>query len=118
METDDIADKTPSPWIPMSNPGDVALLGKLQEEQNELGAIIARCLIQGFFAYDPETNKLNSLAVEDEIADVMAVCDLVIGRFSLDMVHMSKRKERKIQYIRTWIDALDKQWPPPTGGLI
>ena len=47
-------------------------LGKLAEEVNELGSIIARCLIQGLNESEPETGKPNREKLAEEMADVEA----------------------------------------------
>jgi NTP pyrophosphatase (non-canonical NTP hydrolase) len=108
METDDIPKKAPSIWIPLSDPGDLAAFGKLQEELGELVSIIGRIQCQGLEGIDPDTGKSNRKALEDELADVKAMCFLVINRFNLDFTHIITRREAKIDYTRVWLDTLDK----------
>ena len=47
-------------------------LGKVAEELGELGAIVARCLVQGIEAADPKTGKPNRQALVEEISDLTA----------------------------------------------
>lgn len=91
-----------NPWQPMREPLDVAHLGKLLEEVNELGAAISRCLIQGIDEREPVTGKPNREWLEDEIADVSAGCQLVGQRFSLDQVRIKHRIDRKKAHLRQW----------------
>ena len=110
METTDLdTNRDPSPWIPMTNPGDIAVINKMGEETGELIGIKCRCLIQGIDGAHPETGKLNKIALEDEIADVMAGCQMVIERFGLDLKHIVTRRDKKLHFIQKWIDKLDKQ---------
>lgn len=91
-----------NPWQPMSNPIDLAHLGKLGEECGELGAAIARCIIQGIDACEPVTGKPNRLWLEDEIADVLAGLHLVTQRFGLDEVRMQERCLKKMRHLQNW----------------
>lgn len=106
MDTEDI--KQPSLWIPMSDPVDLAHIGKLGEEASELARICARITIQGINGLDPDSNKLNVQALEDEIADVYAMAGLCIGRFKLNVDHIELRERRKKMMKRTWHDMLRK----------
>lgn len=62
----------PSLWIPNTSSLDLAVLGKLAEETAELGASLARCIIQGVIESEPVTGKPNREWLEDEIN---AECD-------------------------------------------
>jgi NTP pyrophosphatase (non-canonical NTP hydrolase) len=91
-----------NPWQPMSDPLDLAHLGKLGEELGELVAAKERCVIQGINECEPVTLKPNKEWLEDEIADVMANMRLVIGRFDLDLMRIERRADRKIAHLRQW----------------
>lgn len=89
-----------NPWHPMSEPVAVKHLGKLAEELSELGAAVARCLIQGIDEAEPVTGKINRRWLEEELADVIANIDLVTEYFGLDP--MLARQMRKKQHLRQW----------------
>lgn len=90
------------PWHPMSNPRELKTIGKLAEEVNELGAAIARCIIQGIDGLEPVTGKPNKQWLEEEIADVGANLELVVEYFNLDREFMRARHDRKIVPLRQW----------------
>lgn len=118
METRDIPEAEPSLWVPMTNLGDIALIGKFQEELGECIQILARALIQGLEEFDPETGKLNLHALEDEIADVQALIRLAKWRFGLNPTVIGFREEKKFQYKKKWIDQLDEKFPRPSAGTL
>jgi NTP pyrophosphatase (non-canonical NTP hydrolase) len=97
---DDLRDA--NPWSPTTNPLDLAHLGKLAEECNELGAAIARCIIQGIDEREPVTGKLNREWLEDEVADVRAGLDLVCKHFGLDLTRIGLRHVRKVGHLQQW----------------
>lgn len=107
VETKDIGE--PSKWEPITNPSDLAALGKLAEEVNELGAIIARAIIQGLLGTDPDTGKVNLFALQEEIADVRGLSKLVIDRYGLDESEIGERAERKRKMKLEWIRMLTPQ---------
>jgi len=94
--------KALNPWQPERDPIRLALLGKLLEEVNELGAALARCLIQGIHESEPVTGKLNVDWLEDEMADVSGAAKLVIEHFELREGRMNARYDRKVQHLRAW----------------
>lgn len=104
METEKIEGYQASPWHPIENPVDLKHLGKLCEEANELGGIIARCIIQGVDESDPTTGKVNRVALQEEIADVIANCQLVSDRFKLDDEAISERIQKKMKLLKSWHD--------------
>lgn len=95
-----------NPWRPMSVPGDLKHMGKLNEELNEAGAASARCIIQGIDECEPVTGKPNRQWLEDEIADVLANIELVTAHFGLDEARMRERTERKKAHLRGWHSML------------
>lgn len=96
----------PAPWKPITNPVDLAILGKLQEELGELQSIVARIIIQGMNEVDPDTNIINRKQMEDEIADVYALCKIVTGVYFLNNLAMNIRTKEKMIHIRNWIVML------------
>lgn len=98
----------PSKWIPITNLVDLAHLGKLGEEAGELSSIVSRCIIQGIDEADPETGKRNRYALEEEIADVMAMSALAIERFGLDYIRILERNKRKQNMKRAWHAMLEE----------
>jgi NTP pyrophosphatase (non-canonical NTP hydrolase) len=113
METDDIPTHKYSLWVPMADFADVACLGKLIEEANELAGIAARCIIQGGLdKIEPVTHKPNRRALEDEIADVLALIALTTSRFGLDLEAIEKRRIAKFDYKLPWLRDLDESLRP------
>jgi len=91
-----------SPWLPMAEPIDLMVAGKLCEELAECGSAVARCIIQGIDECEPSTGKPNRDWVEDEIADVMANVALFIERFGLSSHKIDARIAFKTEYLRKW----------------
>lgn len=60
--------REPNPWQPISDPIDLAHLGKLGEELNEAGAAVNRCIIQGLDGVEPITGKVNRERIVDMLA--------------------------------------------------
>lgn len=106
MDTEDI--KQPSLWIPMSDPIDLAHIGKLSEEAAELARICARIIIQGLHSSDPISGKHNIDELQNEIADVYAMAGLCIARFKLNVDQIELRERHKKMMKRTWHDMLRK----------
>ena len=104
MDTEDI--KQPSLWIPMSEPINMAHIGKLGEEASELARICCRIMIQGIDAIDPDSKIANRWSLQDEIADVYAMAGLCIARFKLNVDVIEVRERRKKAMKRTWFDML------------
>lgn len=98
----DKADVKLNPWHPMTNSIDLKHLGKLSEECSELGAAIARCIIQGIDESEPITGKENKQWLEDEIADVLAGIELCQERFKLNIDKIIDRKEKKKKCLAEW----------------
>lgn len=103
-KTHDIGE--PSKWVPMTDARKLAAIGKLCEEANELGCIIARCIIQGLDGCDPDTGQPNLDALRDEIADVRGLSRLVIDELGLDESMIGDRGERKRQMKLKWLKLL------------
>lgn len=104
METEDICSRPPSLWRPERDQVKLAALGKLAEEANELGAIIARCVIQGIGGVSPDTGEPNIEALRKEMADVYAMLDVV--QDTLDIRPDVDRVHAKIAHKSRWLDDL------------
>lgn len=96
--------KKPSPWNPETNPRRLKVLGKLSEELGELSSAVARCTIQGIDEVQPVTGKPNREWITEEIADVIACITLVRTDFNLDTDAISARIDKKIEYLRDWVE--------------
>lgn len=105
---------TMNPWRPIRNATDLKHLGKLAEELGEAGAAVSRCIIQGVDEAEPVTGKRNRVWLEDEIADVLANCTLVMQRFDLDVPRIMERRFRKITQLRLWHDMTEAPDGPAT----
>lgn len=110
METSDIK-SIPSNWQPITNPVDLAVLGKLGEEFAECAAAIFRCIIQGIDEVEPTTKKPNREWLTDELADVDAMLNHCIMHFKLDLAAVAVRSNKKYVYKKLWFDALRSSVP-------
>lgn len=109
MEDKDIGAKPVSDWQPITNKADLAVLGKFIEELTECAGIVARAIIQGMGETEPETGKPNKEALEDEVADVMAMAAHVMNRFQLDRKRIHERTDRKFTWKGAWFAKLNEE---------
>ncbi len=100
----ELSGKTPSPWQPTTDPTEIKLLGKFQEELHELGKVIARIQIQQIGGIDPETGISNFESLEKEMGDVMALMGLTHRRYGLVLKRMEARAEVKAEYLSKWFN--------------
>ncbi|PZQ82691.1 MAG: hypothetical protein DI549_10970 [Ancylobacter novellus] len=91
---------TISPWMPEQDRIRLAVLGKLAEECNELGARAARCIIQGIDEADPASNRSNRAELAREIADVIACTEVAIEVLTLDV--SDRRIQDKMRGFYRW----------------
>lgn len=103
-----------NPWAPMTDPLDIAHLGKLGEELSEGGSAASRCLIQGIDECEPVTGKPNREWLEDELADIAANAGLVIERYGLNIDRMEARIETKRAHLRGWHAMIARGEADPT----
>jgi len=75
---------TISPWMPITDPIQLAVLGKLGEECCELGARLFRTVIQGLDEKDPGSKRLNREEIAREIADVEACIQTIKMELRID----------------------------------
>lgn len=91
-----------SKWVPTTDLMMLRRMGKLAEELGELGAVAARCIIQGIDEDDPASGKMNRLRLTEEIADVYAQLDVTVEALDLARNFIADRRERKTGYMREW----------------
>lgn len=84
-------------------------LGKALEENNELGAVLARCIIQGVDEIDPSSGKTNRQRMQEEIADVFTQLDLLIDCFELKDVGLLERIRDKRDIMNKWEELLKEE---------
>ncbi|WP_173087338.1 hypothetical protein [Devosia sp. 1635] len=93
-------------WIPEQDQHRLAVLGKLAEECNELGARAARCIIHGIDEIDPATGRANRHELEREIADVLACIGQAEARLGLS--EMAQRTHNKSNGFDRWHELIDQ----------
>jgi hypothetical protein len=96
----------PSPWNPETSQHRLAVLGKLAEEGSEVATAAVRCIIQGIDECEPVTGKSNREWLEDEIADIMAQCNLAVTALGLSHGRIVQRVKRKMDYTGSWQETL------------
>lgn len=99
-------DIEPSPWVPMSDPVDIKVVGKNMEELGEAITALARALIQGIDGTEPSTGKVNRQWVQDELSDVGATSAITAGHFSLNAEAMGERMDRKRNFLGRWLKMM------------
>lgn len=104
-----------NPWFPEPDPVLHQALGKLLEEVNELGAIAARCLIQGYHEEEPVTHKLNRVALREEMADVEAAMAW-LREIIVEPGGRSPRHVRKLNGFRAWQKMIEASQPSTHSG--
>lgn len=96
-------DADPNPWVPETDLERLKVLGKSIEEVCELGAALARCIIQGIDEAEPVTGKPNRIWTQEEIADVEANLEILKARFTLDREFIRQRRDRKFGFLMRWL---------------
>lgn len=109
MNTEDIPGTASSNWQPIQEKYLLAALGKLGEEASELSSAIFRCIIQGLNEKEPVTGKVNRIWLEEEIADTLAMIDLLFNTIYLDKAAIKIRRQKKLLYKATWIKELARK---------
>ena len=93
---------TMNPWMPERSPVTLRRVGKKGEEASELAKVCFRIVIQGIDGIDPANGKTNRQALQDEIADVLAQCDISIDEFDLDRDAIAQRVLKKKAQMAEW----------------
>jgi hypothetical protein len=101
-----------SPWRPITDLTDLAVLGKLAEELAEASAATARCIIQGVHESEPVTGKLNRQWLADELADVLATAYLAMDRFGISQREVGQRLIAKTKHLKGWHALIGKMDQP------
>lgn len=91
-----------SKWIPITDLRLLRRFGKLAEELAELQSVVARCIIQGVDEVDPSSGRTNRERITDEVADVLAQCDLTISELGLDFAAIRARVHEKKRQMAEW----------------
>jgi hypothetical protein len=99
-------DIEPQPWVPMTDPQDIKVIGKLMEELGETVTAAARSLIQGIDGTEPSSGRPNRLWLQNELADVLGNAKLTIERFSLDNDAVITRSVIKYDFIKRWLGLM------------
>lgn len=94
--------KRMSKWEPDDAPHQARRIGKTLEELGELTAVLARISIQGLDAVDPSSGKINRQRLEEEIADVMAQCEVTTRVLKLDILGIAWRTAEKSAQMAEW----------------
>lgn len=97
------------PWKCETNQLILRRVGKLGEELAELLKVTNRIVIQGYDGVDPENNKSNQQALTEEIADVMAQCEVVKKHLTLDERFIKDRIKVKKKQMGEWEWLLQKE---------
>lgn len=95
---------TISPWMPMQDQHQLAMLGKLAEEAAELASRASRCIIQGIDELDPDTGRSNRDELAREIADVLACVEIAHW---YGVTPDGKRQRDKVNGFDRWHNLID-----------
>lgn len=93
-----------SDWMPITDPIQLAVIGKLGEEVCELGARLFRTVIQGLDGKDPDSERTNRAEISREIADVIA-CLQTVQR-ELDIGYDDARVTGKRNGYQRWLGMI------------
>lgn len=95
-----------SPWMPDTDPLNLAVLGKATEEGGEVTTACGRCIVQGIEESEPVTHKPNRMMLADEIADSFATCNWLIDHFDLDRAYIEARARAKRKGFNRWLELI------------
>jgi NTP pyrophosphatase (non-canonical NTP hydrolase) len=93
-------------WVPMDDKIILAAIGKLGEEVSECAKAIFRAIIQGLDERDPKTQQTNIAALQDEIADVRGLTDLVANLLDMPADEIAERATMKRHHKEQWLGML------------
>lgn len=96
-----------NPWMPEQDQRRLKVLGKLAEELGELQAAVGRCIIQGVDGCEPVTDRPNIDWLQDEVADVRNMLNIVESELKLDTFQIAARQDRKNTFILVWLKMGD-----------
>lgn len=90
------------PWKHETDGLTIRRVGKLNEELAELSKVASRIIIQGIDSLDPKSKKSNRESITEEIADVMAQCQLCVEQLNLDYIAIEHRIDAKKKRMEEW----------------
>ena len=90
-----------SPWMPIDDKHDLALLAKLIEECNELSGRAARIIMSGWEEPDPKSGKTNREELRNETSDVEA-CITMLRRAKEGVEADIEREYKKVRGFNRW----------------
>lgn len=90
----------------MTDPLDIAIIGKFAEELGECSAIVARCMIAGMEEINPANGLTNIECLKREMADVIAGLAIVGAHFKIKEPELTQRAERKVAFLNRWHKSL------------
>lgn len=96
-------------WVPTTNRSHLRVLGKAAEETSELGQVLARCIIQGIEEKEPNGEKTNRQWLTEEVADVYAALEVLVGEFQLDLETITTRQDSKVNKLLRWKRLLENE---------
>lgn len=103
---------TVTKWVPTTNLMMLRRMGKfgeeLGEELGELSAVTNRCIIQGIDEVDPSSGKTNRQRLIEEIADVMAQCEVTIEKLGLPLDAINERVAHKRLSMQMWEEMFEE----------
>lgn len=102
-----------SKWVPTTDLMMLRRMGKLLEEMHELGAVAARCIIQGIDEVDPGSGVVNRERLWREVADVYAQLDETVVRLGLNVDDIEARCAEKRGQMQEW-EAMFESAPATT----
>lgn len=102
-----------SPWMPTTNPHEIAVLGKNIEELGEAISRLARCLIQGSHEMDPESGLRNQEELAKEFADVRATMSVTENYLMMPL--LKDREKGKINGFMRWHNLIQQELDKKNG---
>lgn len=97
-----------SPWMPITDPHMLAVIGKAIEETGELTSRLARCLVAGFDEIDPDSKRTNIQELCREYSDAKAVMKY-LARFEPRLKAIPERIDGKIEGFDHWHVLIDEK---------
>lgn len=103
--------KQPNPWIPMTDPIELAKFGKFAEELGELMSAVSRCMIQGLDESHPTTGKSNRDWLKEEMADVLAGFVIIQHHMGITARDLDDRITAKVKHLKGWHELIEQRDP-------
>lgn len=98
-----------TPWHPITDPHQLAALGKLAEEASELAKACVRAMIQGLDGTCPGQDGTNEQEIRKEWVDVQAAMEIVDRRSLVNLHHFDgNRFDQKVTRLTRWHEMIDE----------